>query len=623
MNSSGARAASKRGRYIALGACAVLLIVFVGLSWSAWSGKSATFDEPLHFMGAWMQTHYDDYRCNPEDPPLWKFYAVGGTDKRDVRINWNTILWPRMLESIPAASVFFADFVLYQTSGNDADGLLRGARARMLGLGVMLGIAIAWWAWRLGGRVAAVIALAAFCLDPNFLAHSLLVKNDVSITLIFVVMMAGIFLLGQRATVVRLLSIVLLVAAAVTTKFSGILVFPIIAIALGIRAWIANPWPVLRWTLVTRFKRGVAAAIILAASLVFSCAFTWGCYGFRFGPSGDPSIHFDFTVPITLCGKNEMILRQDPVPVEPTNAELQQWLDQWRPSATVKLVNWANHHHLMPQAWLYGFLYTYGSSLARRSFLCGQHRLQGWWYYFPLAMLFKTPLATLVALALAAIVWFFLRRSREARDAWTTCSILVAPAAYFLFALHTNLNIGLRHIFPIYPFLFIFIGVTARRAIRRWPRRAGVVVAFLFAGLLIETLAAYPNFIPFFNVAAGGSRGGLALLSDSNMDWGQDLPALAAWQRAHPDRQLCLSQFASPDPRYYGIRYYELDGASLAQPDEPGPSGLPIVYAISAVSLQGTYITTQEQRTIYDRFRNMKPLEVLNGTIYLFDESGQ
>jgi len=139
-------------------------------------------------------------------------------------------------------------------------------------------------------------------------------------------------------------------------------------------------------------------------------------------------------------------------------------------------------------------------------------------------------------------------------------------------------------------------------------------------GIASETFAAFPNYIPFFNVAAGGWRGGLGLLSDSNIDWGQNLPALVQWQRDHPDRQLYLCNFALPDPRYYGLHYIELEGSQIEHPDQTVPSGLPPVYAISAVALQGPFLLPVAIE-VYSKFREEKPIAVLNGAIYLYDHA--
>jgi len=621
MNPAGIADVSSRPKWLALAACALLLIAFWAVASSAWLDKSAAFDEPFHFVAAWVQTHYGDLRCNPEDPPLWKYYVAAGTSKNDLAMDWQSPLWNRMLDSIPAASMLYSDKVLYQTPGVDADKLLGAARKRMVLVGVALGAAIAWWAWRLRGPVAAVVATAAFCFDPNFLAHSPIVKNDVPITLVFLLLMGAVWLLGERATLVRCAAVMLLVAVALTTKFSGLLTLPILAIALVCRSAIDRPWVVLKWSLATRRRRFAASLALLTASILFAYFFIWACYGFRFCPSSDPTAKFNLKEPILSIAENEMWLRHDPVPSAVSQDQLARWVEQWKPDAIVRIGNVVNSHHLLPQAWLFGFLYTYGTSLGRHAFLCGQIRFQGWWYYFPLAMLFKTPVATLAGLGLALAFWIrsARRRAEARRDGWAVCALVVAPVIYLAVAMHGNLDIGLRHVFPIYPFLFVFLGVMAAQAHRRWPRIAASVLVLLFACLIGETVSAYPDYIPFFNVAAGGSRGGLSLLSDSNLDWGQDLPALARWQREHPDRQLYLCQFALPDPRYYKIHYIAMPGALLRQEDEKAPSGLPPVYAVSAVALQGTYMPPELKHRVCDPLLKTQPFEVLDGTIYLFD----
>lgn len=599
-----------------------LLLAFALTAWTAWLGKCATYDEPLHFMGAWIQTHYDDFRCNPEDPPLWKFYVAAGTSKNALKMYWETDQWPAMLNSVPLPSLIYAVHTLYDTPGNDnTDELIRRGRARMLLLAVILGAAIAWWAWRLAGPLAAVVAAAAFCLDPNFLAHSPLIKNDVAITLVFLLLMASIWLIGERATLPRLACLALLVGVALTVKFSGLLAFPMIAISLACRALMRNPWPFLKWTLATRPARVFAACAILIGCVAVGYGSIWACYGFRFGPTPNPNETFNYYRLMVYVADAEMVLRQNPPPLYPSNAQLEQWVNQWRPSTTFRAVLFADRHKLLPQAWLYGFLYTYGSSRARHCFLCGQLGIVGWWYYFPLAMAFKTPLTTLAAIAAAGAYWlFWARRRGPIRDRWALCAAVIAPVFYMAMAMHSNMDIGLRHIFPVYPFLFIFVGVMAAGAFSHRPKATAWIVSLLFLGLMAETVTAYPDYIPFFNIAAGGWRGGVKLLTDSNVDWGQDLPALAQWQRQHPDRQLYFCQFGSPDPYYYGIHYVQLNGSMQAVtfPNPDKPTGLPPVYAMSAVALQGPYMT-RDSRWMYQRFLQEQPLAVLHGTIYIFD----
>ncbi len=220
-------------------------------------------------------------------------------------------------------------------------------------------------------------------------------------------------------------------------------------------------------------------------------------------------------------------------------------------------------------------------------------------------MLFKTPLATMLALAIAVVV--LIRKRSE--SAWLVACVAIPIALYGYSAMMTSLNLGLRHILPIYPFLFLLIGIGLARL--------GMVkvVAILAVGLGAATALAYPNYIPFFNAIARPWR--LELLSDSNLDWGQDLPTLARWQRRYPNERLYFCYFGSADPSFYGIRYINLpSGYSLnptAQlPDKPG------VIAVSATKLQGLYVYP-DVADFYAALRTRQPQQILGGSIYLFD----
>src|SRR5215211_7137374 len=134
--------------------CAALLAIFAGLSWTATRSKSPTYDEPLHALGAWLHLHTGDFRVNPEDPPLWHYWAA--------LPNGRNVLNPRMDESRfkDVANDIFLEWVyvvdtLYRTAGNDGERIVSRSRAMMLSVGVALGAVIAWWSWRLSGVAAA------------------------------------------------------------------------------------------------------------------------------------------------------------------------------------------------------------------------------------------------------------------------------------------------------------------------------------------------------------------------------------------------------------------------------------------------------------------------------------
>ena len=236
------------GRKLAgLGACGILLATFALNSWLSWRHTSATFDEPLHLVAARIQTQQSDFRADPENPPFWKYYVAFGSPGGAMPLNHDYPEWSGMLRN-DQSEQDYATRTLYTTAGVDADTLIRAARARMLWLGVVLGALIAWWAWRLAGPVAAIVATAFFCFDPNFLAHSSLIKNDVAIALAFTALMYAVWCVGRRAGVLNCVAVGALAGAAITTKFSGLLALPFVAAALLLRAMIPTEWRVLNWT---------------------------------------------------------------------------------------------------------------------------------------------------------------------------------------------------------------------------------------------------------------------------------------------------------------------------------------------------------------------------------------
>jgi hypothetical protein len=383
-------------------------------------------------------------------------------------------------------------------------------------------------------------------------------------------------------------------------------------------------WPCFGREVRSRAGRLAVALLLAVVAAGVSDGVIWANYSFRFNPTPDGQswqtadlLHDDAV--------SEIRARHPDQGVSPAEFEA------WRPGAFLRTVQFLRRHRLLPDTYLVGLMYTYSQSHVRPAFLCGRIYSTGSVAYFPLVFAFKTPLATQLLLLLAAVVTIgaMVRRAPVRHDdamsrssiAWTAACLWLPFGVIAVAALTAHLNLGIRHILPLYPVLYVAGGCGAARVWRQGGRFGRLALVLLAAGLAAETIAAFPNYIPFFNVACGGSRGGLALLSDSNLDWGQDLPLLAAWQKRNPDRRLYLCYFGSADPLYYGIRYTPLPGTRTLRdkathptfPREPG------VIAISATQLQGLYLNEQ-QRQIYGTLRDQQPpLSVLGGSIYLYE----
>ena len=195
---------------------------------------------------------------------------------------------------------------------------------------------------------------------------------------------------------------------------------------------------------------------------------------------------------------------------------------------------------------LYNHLYV-----GHDAYLLGRNSSKGWWYYFPVAFAVKTPSAEL-ALIVAAAALAFRVRGQLALPWYALC---LPPAVYFAVSMMSSIDIGLRHILPVYPFLFITAAAILSRS--RFGRAAALALACL---LVIESLSAYPNYLPFFNFLAGGSKQGPRYLTDSNLDWGQDLKKLKTYLDRNSISAVCLDYFGSGE----AVMYYRIGARQLS-----------------------------------------------------------
>lgn len=576
--------------------CAVLLMVFVILSWLGVHDKSATIDEPLHAIAGVRAMEMGDFLMNTEDPPLWKYWAMLDQPAHALRPN------PATSDLDPASGGFLiATKLLYQTPGNDGAAFINRSRAMMLVLGALLGCCIAAWSWQLAGAAGALVATALYALDPNFLAHAPLVKNDVAISLVLTCIAWATWSVGKSLRWWNALLLMLLCAAAVTVKFSGLIAGPMAAILLLLRAISSQPWAIFGSPGLARTSRILVAGGLCLIFLLFSGLTIWACYRFRFQPAADADAALDLTAQVMQLKRNNFYEANG---FYPTQAQI----ESVSTPLFARTIVFMHDHRLLPQSYLFGALLTRAAAVVRPSYLMGETSMTGWWYYFPIAMLSKTPLATLAAVLIAV---FASIKLKQITDSWTCLCLMVPLALYGGSALLTNLNLGIRHILPIYPFLYVLIGLIAAKARLRWPRQFKPAACILAAALVVEVAASFPYYISFFNVLARPHR--LTLLSDSNFDWGQDLPAVARWQAAHPDEQLHLAYWGPADPAFYKIRYLPMPGgfAPATQAVEPATTQpMSSVAMISATLLQ----TSSDYRML----RGRTPDEVIGDSIFLY-----
>jgi 4-amino-4-deoxy-L-arabinose transferase-like glycosyltransferase len=277
----------------------------------------------------------------------------------------------------------------------------------------------------------------------------------------------------------------------------------------------------------------------------------------------------------------------------------------------------------MPTFWAGLEQVLFISSGGRPAYLLGHFSNEGFWNYFPVAFLVKTPLVTIVGLGITAVL--LLRPPSTRKGAL----FLFLPAIfYFLFSMQSALNIGYRHLLPILPFLYVAIsGVAGGKwqvASNRW-QVSRITPLFVFVGLLMADFAIHPHYLSYFNVAAGGPENGRNILIDSNIDWGQDLIRLQRWMDENEVESVKLGWFGTAVPEYYGIHYEPIPGTPLPKfyslwgdpPFDPAAPE-PGIYAISVTSLWELPLP-DDQKYVYPWFRAREPDDQIGYSILIYE----
>jgi hypothetical protein len=561
----------------------VLLALHWWLGVSATTETCATTDELAHVTGGFSYWKFNDYRLQPENGSLPQRVAalpwvVAGA-RLDTR---NTQAWAR-------SNVWIDGFHFFYESGNSTDYLLLLSRATMALFGVALGALIFAWSRRLWGDAGGLISLGLYCFSPNFLANAPLATSDTAMSLALLASCGTLWWQTRLLNWKSGLLSVTVVALTCVTKFSFVLLLPIFVLMIALRLGSDEPLTVAfgapRTITTWRGKLGVftlsALAHIVAAWIVI-----WAFFGFRFSAVGNGMpVQANFFWSWAL--------------ITPPSGPWHFFFAATR--------GW----HLLPDAFLNGFATVLYASAERGAFLNGEYSNTGWLQFFPDAFLFKTTWGELAAFAFAglaaAAAW---RQAGPIRAVWRRIRVdfyRVTPlvllfAIYWAFSITNHLNIGLRHILPTYPVLFIGAGLLARTGTKRSMTALATVLVFFTA---VESAAIRPHYLAYFNAFAGGPENGWRHLVDSSLDWGQDLPGLAKWlQHQPPSHQpVYVCYFGSGDPAYEGIRAREF--APIYNFDRPVRwiELDPGLYCISATMLQNVYNAWRGPWTL-DKERN-------------------
>ena len=509
--------------------------------------ESETWDEGIHLAAGYRYWKTGDLRFNNEHPPLGKYLNALPLLFMQVRLPVGDSSWNSrdLLD-------YSRRFLYNNTTG--ADRLLFAGRLVTIALTLLFGVSIAVWTRRYFGPGVALFALVLFAFDPNLIAHGRYVTSDLlaAFTIFLACVTWGEYLMRGRPLWLVLSGIAL--GLAIGSKFSAVILIPVFLVLYA-----------LNW-------RGIRplAGVMLIAAVVVVVLYAPEARAFLPGirmldPSVEPArraIHAE-----SLLG--HVLLK------------ISNWLALGRNSFFEGLSSVANKN-----------------DGGHDAYLLGMQSKTGWWYYFPIVFLVKSPIGLL--LGVAASAWFAIRTLtiRTVAGLGITWQVMLVPLVmYFAACVASGINLGVRHLLPVYPFLCVLIAAAL------WKRHR-VFLAVAAALVAIESCMIFPYYLAFFNAASGGPSHGPRYLVDSNIDWGQDLKRLKTYLNRQGEKGACLAYFGSALPAYYGIEY-----------DGPPARGENCLAAVSVTPLMGMYVPGDP----YAWLRKYTPMAKVGYSIYIYD----
>jgi len=559
---------TKPGNQTRLWLATSALLLYFFLAVSSLVGDSPTMDEQNHIARGLAFLRTGDPRLSLEHPPLINaLSALPLLTMPELRLPTDHPSWERR-----EGWYEFADLFLWQYN-HDTDRIVFLARLPILLLSMALALVGFRFAQRLWGGAAALPALVLLLFEPNLMAHGRYATTDMGGTLFAFVATFMLWRLWQspgRWPWLRWAAVALGMGLAFGSKLSTlgfVFIWAVLALLPLYHDLPGHRWRLSLIRLLQLLTAGLASLLVV-----------WLIFGLQWGA-------LDF-ISNTLQPLNGM---SAPMPTF------------WAGLEQVALL---------------------GGGGRAASFLFGQFSEGGWWYYFPVAFAVKTPLVLIALILLAAALLLYDPQTRR-----QAIFLLTAAIGFYLFVMQSALNIGYRHVMPALPYLVVLVSGLASPSLRTRGRRLipRYALATGAVALVGVSLWVYPRYLSYFNVAAGGPANGYRILTDSNVDWGQDLLRLRKWMAEQGVASVKLGWFGSADPDYYGITYEPLPGLGRDRffrlwwepPFDPA-SPEPGIYAISASSLWEPPLRPEE-KLVYAWFREREPDAYIGYSILIYD----
>ena len=566
----------------------ITLSVIISIS-SFWN-DSPIVDEIPHIGAGYSYVVQHSYQFNPEHPPLAKDLAGLGL----LALNLNQSAFSQKYSANWPTDVNcqwnFGRALIFQT-GNDAVTLVRVAKIP----GMIFFIISAWivfiWTRKLFGDKAGLLAVFLFSFTPTIIAHSRLVTTDVA--LLFGVMISLYFLEryleNQNTKNFWVASVA--IGFGQLTKFSAFLLIPLIIFLAMI------------WAYANHKKLSGIIRIAWKTALMIMIGFI-----FVVGPVYQ--LHL-----LNYSGEKQ-------------KADATVILSSYGNRAFADPVIWASDKPVLRPFAQYGLgvLMIFQRNVGgNQTYFLGNMYNKAVKSYFPIVYALKEPIPFLILFVMAVVGFFVYVRSREKhlkewlRNHFAETTIFSWALFYWATSINSNLNIGIRHLIPVYGGTAILVAGQLSVLCKHIKQKKAYIalIGIMCAWLLAETLMVFPYYLTYFNQLAGGPTGGHRYVVDSNLDWGQDLKRLADWVSVNNIEKISLDYFGWADQTYYlgnklvWIRNGQYKNAMDFLRDNPSGGYI----AVSATYYQQSIVSDKN----YLWLTKYQPVTVIGNSIFVWN----
>lgn len=580
-----------------------LIMVFSLMIFSSLK-ESATMDELAHIPAGYSYLKFGDNHLNPEHPPLLKNLAAFPLLFLKLNFPLDSPSWQIYVNGQWDVGREF----LYE-SGNNADLIIQLSRLGPMFLTLLTCLFLYLFAKKLMGPAWAFLPFFLFSFSPLVLAHGHYVTTDLAATFGSLIAIFTFINYLKNQTRKNLILAGLTFGISQLLKFSLAILLPFLFVIAIIFYKISTYQKIkilseqFSWKKLLKFFIRILSVFLIGYILVFLVYLPQNINYPKEKQKSD----------------TEFILHSFAGGPDPSWKTCYSWtgslIRQFRCLANINI--WLADKPILKAfgQYLLGLLMAFQrSSAGNTGYFLGEVSAGGWHHYFPIVFLIKEPLPSLILLIFTLIlgslklIRSFSRKNLFDRlknwlwQNFTKFTLLAFVIFYWLLSIASPLNIGLRHLLPTFPFLYILISLEIKKWWRgedrhfffNWRDKIKyyfqttfnrlIKTVFLIIILLwyfLETLFIAPHFIAYFNELVGGAKNGYRYVVDSNLDWGQDLKRLKEFVEKNNIEKIKVDYFGGGSPAYYLKEKFEPYWSAKGEPEYNS------WFAVSLTFLQG------------------------------------